>query len=222
MFATTQPSRQTKVSNIRTNQGVALLAKTIRCFIDIATQQIDKSVAVAKGNTNERLSSSVPIAAPKNISRTARSRRPHRGLVPPANLESAARPVMVRVRTVVVRSGIAILRTVAFRIPIAHAVSTMIEYNWNELPDESRKLIAARVAASNKADSRLRAVVIQLGVKTSERRVATRPPIKAPMRNATSAVSERVIESPGAPATANARKTTFPVMFAVNTCPRAR
>src|SRR5207244_10957440 len=138
------------------------VSKTTRCFIDIATQQIDKSVAVAKGNTSERLSSSVPINAPKNISRTARSRRRHRGLVPPANLESAARPVMVRVRTVVMRSGIAILRTVAFRIPIAHAVSTMIEYNWNELPDESRKLIAVRVAASNKADSRLRAVVIQL------------------------------------------------------------
>jgi hypothetical protein len=121
-----------------------------------------------------------------------------------------------------VRSGIAILRTVAFRIPIAHAVSTIIEYTWNELPDESRKLTAARVATNNKADSRLRAVVIQLGVKTSERREATQPPIKAPIRNAMSAVSERVIESPGAPGTANARKTTFPVMFAVNTCPRPR
>src|SRR6266567_1174089 len=128
----------------------------------MVTQQIDKSVAVAKGNTNERLSSSAPIAAPKNISRTARSRRRHRGLVPPANLESAARPVMVKVRTVVVRSGIAILRTVAFRIPIASAVSTMIEYDWNGFPGESRKLKAARVAACKKADSRLRAVVIQL------------------------------------------------------------
>src|SRR6266850_4215093 len=204
------------------NQGVAILGETSRCFIDIATQQIDKSVAVANGHTNERLSNSVPIASPKNISRTARSRRRHRGLVPPANLESAARPVMVRVRTVVVKSGIPILRTVAFRIPIAHAVSTMIEYNWNELPDELRKLIAAKVATSNKADSRLRAVVIHLGVETSERRVAARPPIKAPIRNATSAVSERVNESPGTPATANAMKTTFPVMFAVNTCPRAR
>ena len=45
----------------------------IRCFIDIATQQIDKGVAVARGYTNEQLSSGVPIAAPKNISRTARS-----------------------------------------------------------------------------------------------------------------------------------------------------
>src|SRR6266850_6777615 len=139
------------------NQRVAILAETSRCFIDIATQQIDKSVAVANGHTSERLSNSVPIAAPKNISRTARIRRRHRGLVPPANLESAARPVMVRVRTVVVRSAIAILRTVAFRIPIAHAVSTMIEYDWNGLPDEPRKLIATRVDASNKADSMVKA-----------------------------------------------------------------
>jgi len=98
----------------------------------------------------------------------------------------------------------------------------MIEYNWNELPDESRKLIAASVATSNKADSMIRAVVTQFGLTSSERRVATRPPIKAPMRNATSAVSERVNESPGAPATEKPRKTTFPVMFAVNTCPRPR
>src|SRR5437870_10965361 len=98
---------------------------------------------------------------------------------------------MVRVRTVVVRSGNAILRTVAFRIPIAHAVSTMIEYNWNELPNESRNLIAGKGATSNKADSRLRAVVDQLGEKNPERRVATRQQIKAPARNATRAVSER-------------------------------
>ncbi len=151
------------------NQGVAVLAETSCRFIEIATQQIDKNVAVANGHTNERLSSRVPIAAPKNTSRTARSRRRHRGPVPPANLESAARPVMVKVRTVVVRSGIAILRTVAFRIPIASAVSTMIEYDWNKLPDESRKLIAARVATSNKTDSRLRAVVIHFCVETSEK-----------------------------------------------------
>jgi hypothetical protein len=94
----------------------------------------------------------------------------------------------------------------------------MMEYDWNGLADESRKLIATRVAASNRADSMVRAVVTQFGLASSERRAASRPPIKAPMRNATSAVSERVNESPGAPATAKARKTTFPVMFAVNTC----
>jgi hypothetical protein len=40
------------------------VAKTTRCFTDIATQQIDKSVAMANGNTSECLSSSVPDAAP--------------------------------------------------------------------------------------------------------------------------------------------------------------
>ena len=164
----TLPRFGTDFIAIRTSQRVAILAETPRCLIDIATQQIDKSVAVANGHTNERFSNSVPIAAPKNISRTASSRRRHRGLVPPASVESAARPVMVRVRTVVVRSGIAILRTVAFRIPIAHAVSTMIEYNWNELPVKLPKLIAATVAMSNKADSRVKAVVIQR-VETPER-----------------------------------------------------
>src|SRR6266446_4164213 len=155
------------------NQLAARAAKATRCFIDMTTQQSDRSAAVPNASNSDRLSSSVPNAAPANIRRTARSRRRQRGLVPPANLESAARPVIVSVRTVVVRSGIAILRTVAFLIPIANAVSTMIEYDWNELPDESRKLIAARVATSNKADSRLRAVVIQLGVTSCARRVAS-------------------------------------------------
>jgi len=98
----------------------------------------------------------------------------------------------------------------------------MIEYDWNKLPDESRKLTAARVATSNKAVSMVKAIVTQFGLTNSEGRVASRPPINAPIRNATSAVSERINERPGTPARAKARKTTFPVMFAVNTCPRAR
>jgi hypothetical protein len=47
------------------NQRVALVAEPARCFIDIATQEIDTSVAVANDNTNERLSSRVPISAPR-------------------------------------------------------------------------------------------------------------------------------------------------------------
>jgi hypothetical protein len=49
-----------------------------------------------------------------------------------------------------------------------------------------------------------------------------RPPKPAPNRNAIREVRERGMESPGAPATANPRKTTFPVMFAVKTWPRPR
>jgi len=46
-----------------------------------------------------------PNAAPANIATTAAIRRCKRGLVPRARDESAARPVMVSVSAVVVRSG---------------------------------------------------------------------------------------------------------------------
>ena len=46
-------------------------------------------------------------------------------MAPPANHESAASAVNVNVKTVVVRSGTARRRTVALRIPIATAVSTI-------------------------------------------------------------------------------------------------
>jgi|HubBroStandDraft_2_1064218.scaffolds.fasta_scaffold916314_2 hypothetical protein len=46
-------------------------------------------------------------------------------LLPFANEESAPMPVIVNVRTVVVRSGIASLRTAAFRVPIASAVKAI-------------------------------------------------------------------------------------------------
>src|SRR6266542_5780961 len=47
-----------------------------------------------------------------------------------------------------------------------------------------------------------------------------RPPITAPRRKAASAALDRAKESPGDPAAAKPRKTTFPVLFAVNTRPR--
>src|SRR5215469_4508078 len=67
-----------------------------------------------------------PNTAPPNIATTAAIRRCKRGLVPRAKDESAARPVMVNVSTVVVRSGMANLRTAAFLIPIAMAVKAII------------------------------------------------------------------------------------------------
>ena len=67
-----------------------------------------------------------PDAAPANIATTAAIRRWKRGSVPRARNESAARPVMVNVSTVVVKSGTANLRTAAFLIPIAMAVKAII------------------------------------------------------------------------------------------------
>src|SRR4051812_32339690 len=49
--------------------------------------------------------------------------------------------------------------------------------------------------------------------------VARHPPTTAPARKAISAASERRIEKPGVPTAANPRKTTLPVMLAVNTPP---
>src|SRR5215470_6068315 len=44
----------------------------------------------------------------------------------------------------------------------------------------------------------------------------------APLRNATNDVMDRATDISGAPAAANARKTTLPVMFAVKTWPSPR
>ena len=63
-----------------------------------------------------------PEAAPKRIAKTEEILLNNLGLLPFASEESAAMPVMVNVKTVVVRSGIASFRTAAFRVPIASAV----------------------------------------------------------------------------------------------------
>ena len=57
------------------------------------------------------------MAAPPNMATTEKIRRSERGLLPPARNESAAKPVRVSVKTVVVRSGTARRRTVALRSP---------------------------------------------------------------------------------------------------------
>jgi hypothetical protein len=66
-----------------------------------------------------------PNAAAKNIATTASTLLANLGLLPLASEESAPMPVIVSVRTVVVRSGIASLRTAAFRVPMATAVNAI-------------------------------------------------------------------------------------------------
>src|SRR6266850_6289400 len=78
----------------------------------------------ASGTTRDLRSSRTPTAAPVIIATIDATRLGQRGLVPPASVESAANPVMVRVRTVVVRSGTPRLRTAAFRAPMARDMST--------------------------------------------------------------------------------------------------
>jgi hypothetical protein len=79
----------------------------------------------ASGTATEYATSHAPTTAPASMNAMAAPRLGNPGLLPPAREESAARPVIVKVNTVVVRSGTTSLRTVAFRIPMARAVRTM-------------------------------------------------------------------------------------------------
>jgi hypothetical protein len=66
-----------------------------------------------------------PNAVPKKIAKTEPTLLANLGLLPFASEESAAMPVTVNVRTVVVRSGIASFRTTAFRVPMASPVKAI-------------------------------------------------------------------------------------------------
>src|SRR5260370_21946157 len=68
-----------------------------------------------------------PAAAPASIARMAAPRLCQRGLSPPARLESAANPAIVKVSTVEVKSGIASVPTPELRSPIATAVRAITE-----------------------------------------------------------------------------------------------
>jgi hypothetical protein len=90
------------------------------------------------------------------------SRRRHLGFAPPASEESAASPVIVNVRTVVVKSAIASRRTVALRSPIAIAVRMMTANSGTESPpDEPRSPSAAPALASRSAASKPKARLAQ-------------------------------------------------------------
>ena len=161
-----------------------------------------------------------PANAPTIIARMAALRRCQRGLSPPAKLESAARPVIVKVRTVVVISGTASFLTTAFLSPMESAVTAMTACNWSGWISAVELIPNAEMEAtpSNTA-SRKNARSAQAWLRAPK---TIRPPRTAPAPKAINATAERDIESPGAPAKANPSKTRFPVMLAVKTCPRAR
>src|SRR5439155_18003862 len=81
--------------------------------------------AVASGSGRLVFRSRAPASAPVSIASTAAALRIEPFPEPPNSGASAARPVSVIVSTVVVRSGTAILRTVALRTPIASASSAI-------------------------------------------------------------------------------------------------
>ena len=119
------------------------------------------------------------------------------------------------------RSAAPSRRTVAFRNPIASAVSTMTG-DRRPIEASSDNPTAHTIAAARSNAS-------PLAVSTSHRRrelgsssEPRRPPSSAPTRKLTSASKDALTERPLAPASANARNTTLPVMLAVNTWPSPR
>jgi hypothetical protein len=83
-------------------------------------------------------------------------------LVPPAKNESAASPVIVRVKTVVVRSGTPSLRVVAFLNPMARAVSPITPKRGKELLSPGLLNVSeARAAPINNNPSMQKALLVQ-------------------------------------------------------------
>ena len=78
-----------------------------------------------------------PNAAPKNIVAIDSSLLANLGLLPFASEESAPIPEIVSVRTVVVRSRIASLRTAALHAPIASAVKAIRANGCKECSSQS-------------------------------------------------------------------------------------
>ena len=117
----------------------------------------------------------------------------HRGLLPPAKEESAANPVIVSVKTVVVKSGRAIFRTVAFLIPIASAVRIMTAYKRVESEGSETLPSDANVAPSRNMASLPNAAILQRLLDSGANVVARRPPINTPSKNAARAVRERKV-----------------------------
>lgn len=110
------------------NHGVVQAAVVLQCgraAVSAMRRSARTSASTALAPMRSR--TSAPIAAPKNIDTVAIVRRPGRGFAPPASAESAAKPVSVRVSTVVVRSGTASRRAVAFCSPMAIESATMIK-----------------------------------------------------------------------------------------------
>src|SRR5215469_4651514 len=161
---------------------------------------------------------SAPTNAPPSMAMTAPPRRPASALSPPASDESAAIPVSVIVSTVVGRSCTPICLTVALRTPIPNA-SSAITVNLGQ-PADTVTTDSATAAAT--AVTRHSATTAKRSSRRAANSLDPRPALSAPVRNAARDVRHADSEKPLAPAVANPRMTTFPVMFAVKTCPSPR
>src|SRR5580698_4453260 len=124
--AATRPDDETQSESDRDPDHSCYIS--FRWNLNAATAQEPViSAATIRANAVERFTACAPTKAPITSARIAATRRRQRGFSPPAKRESAPSPVIVNVRTVVVRSGRPILRTTAFRYPMAAAVMAITQ-----------------------------------------------------------------------------------------------
>jgi hypothetical protein len=127
---------------------------------------------------------------------------------PPASCESAALPVGVSVRTVVVRSGTASLPAVAFWTPIARASRMISTYRLSE-PTWFPAVAATRIALV-KRRSWMPVAARSWCRRRLPTRAANRPATMPPGRKQAMATGEPMTERPLAPPAEKPRKTTCP------------
>src|SRR5207302_3154401 len=126
-FRLISASRRRQASR-RTGDGSVCTATRVcnpfRKATNNASVQMNETITHRESaSERECFSTKAHKPATANMLPTDPIRLPHRGLLPPAKNESAANHVIVKVNTVVVRSCTTSLRTVAFRMPIANAVT---------------------------------------------------------------------------------------------------
>src|ERR1700722_18106743 len=165
-----------------------------------------------KGTVSEKRSSAAPAAAPASMETTPAQRRRQRGLLSPARVESAAKPAIVRVNTVVVRSATPSFRTIAVRRPIAIAIEATTALSIATFKEN------AAATKSNTASASRPLILDWRGV----RRRPILPPTTAPSIKQKSAITDFVREIPDAPPSLNPIRTMLPVMLAANICPSPR
>ena len=183
--------------------------------------QVRRARIAATARTSARWtsSSSAPAIAPQSIAPTATVRRKLPLPLPPASCESAARPVSVIVRTVVVRSGKPIRLTVALRAPMPKASSAI-----TTSPESALGVTVTEIASSAArptAETSTRRERERWSARR-ERLPASLAPSTEPARKASRETSGARTGSPPLPATPKPSRTMLPVMFAVKTWPSPR
>ncbi len=142
------------VPDSRVHGGSAFLPRNFaRATSPTMTRAMARGTTICTWRTSR-----APSSAPTNMAATARRRRPDLEPVPPPMTLSAPIPVTVIVNTVVVKSGTANFRILAFWTPVARLRTTMsayrkkccgaVELQSARTTDAAKKMASAAVAVA--------------------------------------------------------------------------